>query len=156
LDSSTGMSYLHIHRKHYVPIVKTVFFCNVSIFEKHGNTDVTVSIPSQVSFICAMSRFAVNNIWKCREKGILTPHFPPLIVRELATSKNMHFNTASFWICYLSLLKMIWKIDILPVGCALMNATTTASQITRMTSGRIREITYPKPGRVKMLAQIRC
>jgi len=33
---------------------------------------------------------------------------------------------------------------------ALMNATTTASQTARMTSGRVREIIYPKTGPVKM------
>jgi len=51
---------------------------------------------------------------------------------------------------------MILKIDILPVGCALVNATTTASQTARMTSGSQRDVTYPKTGRTKMLAQKHC
>ncbi|VVD02351.1 unnamed protein product [Leptidea sinapis] len=37
------------------------------------------------------------------------------------------------------------------VGCALMNATTTASQIVHMTSGRVREIGYLKTGLPEML-----
>jgi len=35
-------------------------------------------------------------------------------------------------------------------GCALMNATTTASQIARLTSGRVREVTYLKTGLPEM------
>jgi len=38
----------------------------------------------------------------------------------------------------------------------LMNATTTASQTARMTSGTVREITYLKICRPKILSQKRC
>jgi len=46
---------------------------------------------------------------------------------------------------------MFRKMDILPVGYALINATTTATQTARMTSGRVREIPYLKTGLPEML-----